>query len=275
MVYIPARGDARPPAGGWPDRARPRGRSVTDPSVLPPVEVRRPGRPSDLTGFLADHLVSPDGGRITRTRGRTGGCSPEKGASAAALGASWSGWAGVGPAPNGSARATSSPSSSRRMSWDFDGTSAIAAADTDAARARPAPNRRSRHATSPSGSVELADYGCRVVVFLDGVHELPGEGVAEHDQAVGAGPAAGAAGHHVRGLQGGPEPGGKTRSRGCSPSARRTPSSPPVAGPYTLEAFQRPVRAKEVLDLSERGQEVGTLVHPDRGRNPKTLFAQP
>ena len=50
------------------------------------------------------------------------------------------------------------------------------------------------------------------------------------------------------------------------------PSSPPARGPYTLEAFQRQLR-KEVLDLSERGQEAGAFIPIEV--DPKTLFAQP
>ena len=148
----------------------------------------------------------------------------------------------------------------------------IAAADTVPAKDSSAanPTVAARDVSELLGRV--ADYGCRVVVFLDGVHQLPEK---SFDNTIKP---------WVRDLQRnrrvitfvaskeGPSLAGDARSRACSTLGAANAFLAAGPGAYTLEAFQRQLR-KEVLDLSERGQEAGAFIPIEV--DPKTLFAQP
>src|SRR5262249_11384840 len=123
--------------------------------------------------FLADHLISPDGAavqqdRMEDRRGLTGGrgATGSLGQGLGRLGG-WGraqrlrkgGIVGVGGAAH---------------VLPVHRTATVAALDPDPARKpSPGPVIPAREVSERLG--ELAEYGCRVVVLLDGVHELPGD----------------------------------------------------------------------------------------------------
>ena len=116
---------------------------------------------------------------------------------------------------------------------EFDKTSVIAAVDTDRPRSPSrAPMIVARDISERLG--ELADYGCRVVVFLDGVHELPGEALRSTHQAVGAGPCS--------------ESGGSSRSwpHAKVPAASDVPHSTVISPSDVTRAFQASGRGRQV-----------------------------
>ena len=168
-----------------------------NPAVLPPVAFAdRDAR--DLADFLADHLVSPDGGRTIQDPREDRRLLTGEGASAASLGRELERlgeWARTERLRKGDIVAVVIAA----HVLEFDGTSAIAAADTDPARAaahRPDDRGTRRlRAARRAGRLRLPRRG-----LPRRRPRAARRGVAEHDQAVGAGPAAGAAGHHVRGL---------------------------------------------------------------------------
>jgi WD40 repeat protein len=160
---------------------------------------------------------------------------------------------------------------------EFDRMSVIAASDTDAARKPvPRPVIFARDISERLG--ELTDYGCRVVLFLDGVHELPNNGLRSSIKS------------WVRELQ--------RERRVITLVASREGSSgvdvPSQHGffalgvtrvfqqvvaagkagnePYTLEEFGTAVR-QMVLDLSGRQQEA--FAYYPRGVPQDSLFARP
>ena len=274
MVYIP-------PAEA-PVPARPRlivlGLGVDQsrsPSILPPVAFAdRDAR--DLADFLADHLVSPDGGRTIQDPREDRRVLTGEGASAASLGRELERlgeWARAGRLRKGDIVAVVIAA----HVLEFDETSAIAAADTDAARApAPAPTIAARDVSERLG--ELADYGCRVVVFLDGVHELPGEALRstikpwvrdlQRERRVitfvasreGPGLSDALAQHGLFAL-------GVMRAFEQAVAAGKSPGQP-----YTLDEFGRAVR-QMVLDLSGRQQEA--FGYFPRGVSPESPFARP
>lgn len=130
--------------------------------------------------------------------------------------------------------------------------SVIATADTDpAAVPRPEPTIAVRDVSDLLGRV--ADYGCRVVVFLDGVHQLPEKGFESTIKP------------WVRDLhrnrrviafiasKEGPSLTGGRAEQGLFTLGVANAFLAAGRAAYTLEAFRRQLR-KEVLDLSERGQ---------------------
>src|SRR5262249_46172534 len=142
---------------------------------------------------------------------------------------------------------------------EFDGMATIAAVDTDpAGRPSPGPLVPAREVSERLG--ELADYGCRVVVLLDGVHELPSDAFRSTIKpwvrdlqrqrrvitfvASREGPSLldARAQHGLFAL-------GVTRAFEQAVAAGKAPGQA-----YTLEEFGRAVR-QMVLDLSGRQQE--------------------
>ena len=154
----------------------------------------------------------------------------------------------------------------------YDLTTLIATADTDGNR----PPRTAISARKVSEQLgELTDYGCRVVLFLDGVHELP-EGqykssikpwvrdlwlnrrvttfVASKEGASGVDVTAE---HGLFAL-------GLLRAFQANQN--------PHAAAYSLEQFKTAV-VQEVLNLSSRQQEVGCYI--PRAVSPRIRFATP
>jgi hypothetical protein len=127
---------------------------------------------------------------------------------------------------------------------------------------------------------ELADYGCRVVLFLDGVHDLA-EGSLKSDikawvrdlqrnrrvitfVASKEGPS----GASVREQHGYFAQGLLTAFQAAGPAANRKNA----AAPYSIDLFLKAVR-QEVLNLSNRKQEVGCYI--PSAVSPGSLFARP
>ncbi len=160
---------------------------------------------------------------------------------------------------------------------DFDTSMGIAASDTDPARKpRPDPMITTQEVSDLLG--RLTDYGCRVVLFLDGVHKLPENGFKSDIKpwvrelqlerrvitfvASREGPSGVDAqtGHGVFAL-------GVARAFNQAVAADKGPDQP-----YTLEEFDKAVR-QMVLNLSEREQDA--FCYFPRGVPPQTLFARP
>ena len=160
---------------------------------------------------------------------------------------------------------------------EWEGSSVIAATDT-AITSPPGPLLSGRDLAERLG--ELADYGCRVVLFLDGVHDL-GEGplkseikswvrdlqrnrrvitfVASKEIPSGAS-IRDQHGYFTQGLLNAFQAAGAV-------APRRHP-----AGGLTLEFFLKAVR-QEVQNLSNRRQEVGCYIPPAVA--PSIMFARP
>jgi WD40 repeat protein len=276
MVYIPPEEAPAPPA-------RPRlvvlGLGVDQsqaPALLPPVAFAdRDARA--LADFLTDHVISPDGFRTTQDPAEDRRVLTGERASTDALGRELErlgAWIRAKRLKKGDIVAVVIAA----HVLDFDGASAIAAADTDPTRQpAPGPTIAARDVSERLG--ELADYGCRVLVFLDGVHELPGEVlrstikpwvrdllrerrviviVASREGPSGPADARRRQGLFALGVQQAFE---QVVAAGKSPGQA-----------YTLEEFGRAVR-QEVLDLSGRQQEA--FGYFPRGVSPESLFAQP
>jgi WD40 repeat protein len=158
---------------------------------------------------------------------------------------------------------------------DFDTSRGIAAYDTDPAqKPHPKPVIPTQEVSDLLG--RLTDYGCRVVLFLDGVHKLPENGFKSDIKpwvrdlqlerrvitfvASREGPSAVDAEHGVFAL-------GVTRAFDQAVAADKGPDQP-----YTLEEFDRAVR-QMVLNLSEREQDA--FCYFPRGVPPQALFARP
>ena len=200
-----------------------------NPILLPPVPFA--DRDAErLADTLARHLVTADGKRITLDRQGDRNVLTGVNASAKSIGASLDELGRRIEAQKlrkGDIVAIVIASNVLHFGKD----TVIAAADTvpsdDSSAANPTIS--ARDVSELLGRV--ADYGCRVVVFLDGVHQLPEK---SFDNTIKP---------WVRDLQRnrrvitfvaskeGPSLAGDARSRGCSPSARRMPSSPPAPGP--------------------------------------------
>ena len=160
---------------------------------------------------------------------------------------------------------------------EWEGASVIVTADTKLS-APPGPVVSGRDLSERLG--ELADYGCRVVVFLDGVHELA-EGSFKSDVK-----------GWVRDLQ-------RNRRVITFVASKEGPSGASIreqrgyfalgllnafsasgasgvrkdrAAPYSLDLFRKAV-AQQVLDLSNRRQEVGCYI--PQAVSPASLFARP
>ena len=158
---------------------------------------------------------------------------------------------------------------------EWEGSAWIAAADSKGP-VPPRPLISGRDLSERLG--ELADYGCRVVLFLDGVHALA-EGSLKSDVKA-----------WVRDLQRNRRvitfvaskegPGGISAREQHGYFAQGLLSSFQGAGvaalrknataPYSLDLFQKAVR-QEVLNLSNRRQEVGCYIPP--AVSPASLFA--
>jgi hypothetical protein len=160
---------------------------------------------------------------------------------------------------------------------EWEGTPAIVTADTKLS-APPAPVLSGRDLSERLG--ELADYGCRVVVFLDGVHNVA-EGSFKSDVKA-----------WVRDLQ-------RNRRVITFVASKEGPSGVSIreqhgyfalgllhafstsgasavrkdrAAPYSLDLFRKAV-AQEILDISNRRQEVGCYI--PQAVSPASLFARP
>jgi hypothetical protein len=160
---------------------------------------------------------------------------------------------------------------------EWEGSAWVAAADSKGP-VPPRPLISGRDLSERLG--ELADYGCRVVLFLDGVHELA-EGSLKSDVkawvrdlqrnrrvitfvASKEGPSGASVreqhGYFAQGLLSAFQPAGAA-------TARKN-----AAAPYSLDLFLKAVR-QEVLNLSNRRQEVGCYIPP--AVSPASLFARP
>lgn len=162
---------------------------------------------------------------------------------------------------------------------EIEGTSVIAATDTNPGK-KPVPNPVIPVREISERLGELADYGCRVVVLLDGVHELPNDGFRSTIKP------------WVRDLQlerrvitfvaskEGPSSRDVTTERGLFAegilNAFRGPGSvgaqKDATAAYTLEQFRRAVH-KQVQELSGRIQEADVFIPLEV--DPQTLFASP
>ena len=268
MIYLPPK-EVEPPArrlvvlGIGNDQSR-------NPSLLPPVPFA--DRDAErLADTLARHLVTADGKRITLDRQGDRNVLTGVKASAKSIGASLDELGRRIEAQKlrkGDIVAIVIASNVLHFGKD----TVIAAADTvpseDSSAANPTIS--ARDVSELLGRV--ADYGCRVVVFLDGVHQLPEK---SFDNTIKP---------WVRDLQRnrrvitfvaskeGPSLAGRRAEQGLFTLGASNAFLAAGPGAYTLEAFQRQLR-KEVLDLSERGQEAGAFIPLEV--DPKTLFAQP
>jgi WD40 repeat protein len=159
----------------------------------------------------------------------------------------------------------------------FDKSAMIVGADTDPERMpRPDPMVMAQDLSDLLG--RLADYGCRAMLFVDGVHDLPENGFKSDIKS------------WVRELQGerrvitfvaskeGPSRVDSRIGRGLfALGVARAFQQVVAAGkatdqPYTLEEFGRAVR-QMVWNLSGRQQEAYCYIPP--GVYPQTLFARP
>jgi WD40 repeat protein len=244
-------------------------------ALLPPIPFADKDA-SDLAGFLSAHLISPDGAktlqdpkeeRIVLTADKASERSINQ--SLGRLGE----WIRAKRLRKGDIVAVVITA----HVLEFDKTSVIAAADTDPGK-KPAPGPviLARDISERLG--ELTDYGCRVVLFLDGVHGLAHNGMRSSIKA------------WVRDLQ-------RERRVITFVASREGPSEVDVpaqhgyfalglmrafqhvvaAGkvrdePYTLEEFGTAVR-QTVLDLSGRQQEA--FPYFPRGVPQDSLFARP
>jgi hypothetical protein len=139
-----------------------------DRSLLPPIPFAR--RDADtLAGFVSDHLVSPDGARTVQDPAQDREVLAAEGASAQAIGGRLERlgeWMRNGRIKKGDIVVLVVAAHMLQVQ----GTSAIAATDTARSdKAAPQPLILARDLSERLG--ELTDYGCRVVVFLDGMHE--------------------------------------------------------------------------------------------------------
>jgi WD40 repeat protein len=276
MVYIP-------PVEEPPPQSRPRlvvlGLGVDrskNPELLPPVAFAdRDARA--LAGFLSDHLISPDGARTVQNPPEDRKVLTGELASAGKFGSELEGlgdWIRSKRLKKGDIVAVVIAA----HVLDFDDAAAIAADDTDPAR-RPAPGPTIAARDVSERLGELADYGCRVLVFLDGVHELPGDAfrstikpwvrdlLRERRAIVFVASREGPSGRPDERKRQGLFALGVLQAFEQVVAAGKSPGQA-----YTLEEFGRAVR-QEVLELSGRQQEA--FAHIPRGVAPETLFAQP
>jgi WD40 repeat protein len=274
MVYVP---EVEPPPPAPPrlvvlglgvDRAR-------DPALLPPVTFAD-GDARDLADFLSDHLVSPDGSKTAQDPSEDRRVLIGPHASANSLGRELERlgeWVRSQRLKKGDILAVIIAA----HVLEFDGTSVIAVADTDPShKPTPGPVIAARDVSERLG--ELAEYGCRVVVFLDGVHELPSDAlqstikpwVRDLQQrrrvitfvASREGPGL----FDVRARHG-------YFAMGVTGAFQQavTAGKPPDQ-PYTLDEFRRAVQ-QMVLELSGRQQEA--FGYLPRGVLPESPFARP
>ena len=276
MVYIPPRDTPIP-------EAKPRlivmsvgVEKTRNPAVLPPI----PFADRDakvLADFLSDHLVSPDGTGTVQDRGEDRQVMIADEASVGSIGKSverLGEWRRSGRIQKGDIVVLVIASHVLELA----GTPTIATTDTDRGlKPTPSPVVVARDLSERLG--ELADYGCRVVLFLDGVHEPSPIGFTSEIK------------DWVRDLQ-------RERRVITFVASREGPSTTPdmterhgmfalgvtrafqqvVAAnksqnqSYTLEEFGRAVKAM-VLDLSGRQQEAQLYI--PRGVLPDSLFARP
>jgi len=246
-----------------------------NPALLPPVPFAEKDART-LAGFLSDHLVSADGTRTVQEPKEerivlTAEKASERSINQALerLGE----WLRAKRLRKGDIVAVVIAA----HVLEFAESSVIAASDTDPGKKPvPGPAILARDISERLG--ELTDYGCRVVLFLDGVHELPSDGFRSTIKP------------WVRDLQ---------RERRVitfvasreGPSMVNVPSQHGIfalgitrafqqvvaAGkaqnqPSTLEEFGTAVR-QMVLDLSGRQQEAFYFI--PRGVPPECLFARP
>jgi len=162
---------------------------------------------------------------------------------------------------------------------EFEHTTIITTRDTDPdAQPLPEPAVSTRDISGLLG--RLTDYGCRVVLFLDGVHELPAEGMQNSIK------------RWVRDLQKnrrvitfvaskeGPSEADQTAGHGlfalgvlrAFQGAAASDVGQDRGGLYSLELFRRSVR-RAVLDLSGRRQEADAYIPLEV--DPRTPFAIP
>ena len=160
---------------------------------------------------------------------------------------------------------------------EWEGTPAIVTADTKLS-ATPGPVLSGRDLSERLG--ELADYGCRVVVFLDGVHNVA-EGSFKSDVKAWVrdlqrnrrvitfvASKEGPSGASIRDQHGYFALGLLHAFSASGTSAVRKDRT----APYSLDLFRKAV-AQEVLDVSNRRQEVGCYIPP--AVSAASLFARP
>jgi hypothetical protein len=159
---------------------------------------------------------------------------------------------------------------------DLGKTTVIASADMDPERTPPMPAIPAQDVSELLG--KLTDYGCRVVVFLDGVHDVGKSGFKSSIKS------------WVRDLQMERRVitfvGSRERPSGVDATAQRGRFSLGIQGafdvvvaadkaqdqPYTLEEFARAVDEK-ILSISGRQQYSYCYIPPSL--SPQTLFARP
>ena len=252
-------------------------RNHRTPDLLPPIPFADRDAET-LAEFLSEHLVSPDG-----TRGRQ---NPS--ADRIAL----TGQKAFAQSVNQTLDQLEQRLQAKQIQkgdivavvinthvLEFDNGARIATPDTDQGREPiPSPMVLARDISDLLG--RLADYGCRVMVFLDGVHELPETRFKSDIKS------------WVRDLQRerrvitfvaskeGPSGVDNTREHGLfalgilnvfqgagAPAARKN-----RAAAITLEQFRKALH-QEVQDLSGRMQEADAFIPIEI--DPRTWFAQP
>jgi len=246
-----------------------------NPALLPPVLFADKDA-LGLAGFLTDHLISPDGTRTVQESKEERIVLTAEQASERSI-------------SQGLKRLGEWLRAKRLRKGDivavviaahvleFEKSSVIAASDTDPGKKPvPGPAILARDISERLG--ELTDYGRRVVLFLDGVQELPSNGFRstikpwvrdlqrERRVITFVASREGSSGVNVP-SQHGVFALGVTRAFQQAVAAGKAENQP-----YTLEEFRTAVR-QMVLDLSGRQQDA--FGYFPRGVAPDSLFAQP
>jgi hypothetical protein len=163
---------------------------------------------------------------------------------------------------------------------EFDKNALIAASDTDPDRSKSTPEPMIPAQAVSDLLGRLTDYGCRVVLFLDGVHELPETGFKsnikpwvrqlqrERRVITFVASKEGPSGKDERNARRWFAEGILNAIGGAGAAGARQDRS----APYTLEQFRRALH-EEVQNLSARAQEADAFVPPEV--EPRTLFALP
>jgi WD40 repeat protein len=273
MVYV-LPPDVKPPAAPQPhlyllsignDQS-------TNPDYLPVVRFAS-NDARDLADFLGKHIISRDGTEVLRNTSD----KPLTGKSASAR--------SITEQLDGLSKKLESKELHKgdivivvlaTHVLDFETSAGIVAADTDPTRSPlPGPLITTQEVSDLLG--RLTDYGCRVVLFLDGVHKLPENGLKSDIKT------------WVRDLQlerrvitfvasrEGPSMVDPQTARGTFARGVTRAFDEVVAAdkaqdqPYTLEEFAEAVKLA-VLNLSGREQEASC--HIPRGVTPQSLFAR-